>query len=136
MKYLQCERAHLLAAWLPACVHVSVRARVSQLPRRVSDDDEEGGGFFYNEEEVLAGAGGDERAAILDRFDAMLQIPSTDGVEDVRLSPPARCVRKHTCATRATPWILVRTLSPSPAASLAPFPSPATPTTCDVVRSR
>jgi hypothetical protein len=65
-----------------------VRARVSQLPRRVSDDDEEGGGFFYNEEEVLAGAGGDERAAILDRFDAMLQIPSTDGVEDVRLSPP------------------------------------------------
>lgn len=33
---------------------------------------------------MLAGAGGDERAAILDRFDAMLQIPSSDGVEDVR----------------------------------------------------
>ena len=52
------------------------------------DDDGEGGGFFYDEEEVLAGAGGDERAAILDRFDAMLQIPSSDGVEDVRSPLP------------------------------------------------
>jgi hypothetical protein len=52
--------------------------------RCADDEDGEGGGFFYDEEEVLAGAGGDERAAILDRFDAMLQIPSSDGVEDVR----------------------------------------------------
>lgn len=37
--------------------------------------DEEDGDFFYDEDEVLAGAAGEERAAQLDQYDALLQMP-------------------------------------------------------------
>ncbi len=43
-------------------------------PAAPADDADEGGDFFFDEQEVAAGAGDAERAAALQRFDAMLQI--------------------------------------------------------------
>lgn len=55
--------------------------------------DEEDAEFFYNEEEVLAGAGGDARAAMLDHYDSLLQLPSADDLDEVQ--PIATCVKSH-----------------------------------------
>ena len=40
-----------------------------------SAEDEEDADFYYNEEEVLGGAQGEERAAMLDHYDSLLQMP-------------------------------------------------------------
>ena len=46
-------------------------------------DDSEDGDFYYNEEEVLNGVGADTRAALLDRYDAMLDDSEQPELEEV-----------------------------------------------------
>lgn len=46
--------------------------------------DEEDGDFFYDEDEVLAGAAAEERAARLDQYDALLDMPRAAEFEQVR----------------------------------------------------
>ncbi len=45
--------------------------------------DDEDAEFFYDEDEVLAGAGGDSRAAMLDHYDSLLQMPRADDLDEV-----------------------------------------------------
>ena len=45
---------------------------------------EEDADFYYNEEEVRAGAQGEERTAMLDHFDSLLQEPHSADMEEVR----------------------------------------------------
>lgn len=76
-----------------ACLEAVFQALCDCAALNPDADDEDGdeeGGFFCNEEEILAGAGGDERADILSRFDAMLQIPSSEGVEEMIVNDPER----------------------------------------------
>ena len=40
--------------------------------------------LFFDQQEVLSGAGADARAAMLDHFDALLDEPDSDQVEEVR----------------------------------------------------
>jgi hypothetical protein len=58
-----------------------------------AEDDEEGD-FFYDEEEVLAGAGGQARAAMLDHYDSLLDMPRADQLDEVLSSPH---LRLHIC---------------------------------------
>lgn len=46
-------------------------------------DDDGQGDFFFNEEEVLAGAGGEQRAALLEQYDALLSMPRADELDEV-----------------------------------------------------
>lgn len=48
-------------------------------------DDEEDAEFYYNEEEVLAGAQGQERAAMLDHYDSLLEMPRAAELDEVSL---------------------------------------------------
>ena len=48
-----------------------------------SADESDGGDFFYNEDEVLNGAGAENRAALLDRYDAMLERSEQHDLEEV-----------------------------------------------------
>jgi len=48
-----------------------------------SADDSDGGEFFYNEDEVLNGVGAENRAALLDHFDAMLDDSDQHELEEV-----------------------------------------------------
>jgi hypothetical protein len=61
----------------------------------VRADDDEDAEFYYDEEEVLAGAGCEDgaRAAMLDHYDSLLQMPRADEFDEVRnLSHrPGRC---------------------------------------------
>ena len=50
-------------------------------------DESEEGDFFYNEEEVLNGVGAENRAALLERYDAMLDDPEQPELEEVCLPP-------------------------------------------------
>ena len=52
-------------------------------------DDSEEGDFFYNEEEVLNGVGAADRAALLDRYDAMLGDSEQPELEEVQLNAVA-----------------------------------------------
>ena len=68
------------------------------------DDDEEGGGygdeggmgmggageFYYNEEEVLSGAGAEARAAMLDHYDSLLQMPTAGELDELIQNDPGR----------------------------------------------
>mmetsp|Transcript_14254 Transcript_14254/g.19652 ORF Transcript_14254/g.19652 Transcript_14254/m.19652 type:complete len:218 (+) Transcript_14254:251-904(+) len=55
------------------------------------DCEENGEGeFYFNEDEVVNGTGSDERADILNRFDAMLQIPGEETVEQLIMMDPER----------------------------------------------
>ena len=54
------------------------------VPRR--SEDEEEGDFFYDEEEVLAGADGEARAAMLDHYDSLLDMPRADQLDEVLLT--------------------------------------------------
>lgn len=51
----------------------------------VADDSEEGD-FFYNDEEVLNGVGAADRAALLNRYDAMLGDSEQPELEEVHLT--------------------------------------------------
>lgn len=57
-------------------------------------DESEEGDFFYNEEEVLNGVGAENRAALLERYDAMLDDSEQLDLEEV-CSPPC-CSRLAT----------------------------------------
>lgn len=48
-------------------------------------DDSEEGDFFYNEEEVLNGIGAENRAALLERYDALLDESEQPELEEVHL---------------------------------------------------
>ena len=50
-----------------------------------SADESDGGDFFYNQDEVLNGVGAENRAALLDRYDAMLQGTEEHDLEEVCL---------------------------------------------------
>lgn len=50
-------------------------------------DDEEDAEFYYNEEEVLAGAQGEQRAAMLDHYDSLLQMPRAAELDEVLAMP-------------------------------------------------
>ncbi|KAK9824000.1 hypothetical protein WJX72_006891 [[Myrmecia] bisecta] len=53
-------------------------------PGQDDDDDEDGeNDFFYDEDEVLAGAGAEQRAARLNHYDALLQMPSADQFQEM-----------------------------------------------------
>lgn len=49
----------------------------------VPAEDEEEGEFYYDEDEVVAGADGASRAALLDHFDSLLQMPQSADVTEV-----------------------------------------------------
>ena len=49
----------------------------------MSADESEEGDFFYNEEEVLNGVGAGNRAALLERYDAMLDGSEQPELEEV-----------------------------------------------------
>ena len=49
----------------------------------VLSDDSEDGDFFYDEAEVLSGAGAENRAALLDHYDAMLDISDQPEQDEV-----------------------------------------------------
>lgn len=63
-----------------------------------SADDDEDAEFFYDEEEVLAGAEGDAsaRAAMLDHYDSLLQMPRADELDEVGASLPSLQILPHT----------------------------------------
>ena len=46
-------------------------------------EDEEDGELYYDEDEALAGADADARAAMLDRFDSLLQRPPDANLDEV-----------------------------------------------------
>lgn len=50
-------------------------------------DESEEGDFFYDEEEVLNGVGAENRAALLQRYDAMLDDSEQPEFEEVCLPP-------------------------------------------------
>ena len=54
-------------------------------------DDEEDAEFYYNEEEVLAGAQGEQRAAMLDHYDSLLQMPRAAELDEVLAMPICSC---------------------------------------------
>ena len=64
------------------------------------DDDEGGRGmgmgvggageFYYNEEEVLSGAGAEARAAMLDHYDSLLQMPTAGELDELIQNDPGR----------------------------------------------
>lgn len=67
------------------------------------DDDDEGGmgvgvgaggggagEFYYNEEEVLSGAGAAARAAMLDHYDSLLQMPTAGELDELIQNDPGR----------------------------------------------
>ncbi|CAK0786113.1 hypothetical protein CVIRNUC_009326 [Coccomyxa viridis] len=53
-------------------------------------DDEEDGDFYYNEEEVMAGAQGEQRAAMLDHYDSLLQMPRASELDELVEEDPDR----------------------------------------------
>ncbi|CAL5227014.1 g9905 [Coccomyxa viridis] len=53
-------------------------------------DAEEDAEFYYNEEEVRAGARGEERTAMLDHFDSLLQAPHSADMEEPAEGDPDR----------------------------------------------
>ena len=55
---------------------------------------EEDADFYYNEEEVRAGAHGEERGAMLESFDALLQEPQSTGMQDVSSPTAGRSVQE------------------------------------------
>ena len=74
-------------------------------PDEDDDDDEEGDGygdeggmgmgggageFYYNEEEVLSGAGAEARAAMLDHYDSLLQMPTAGELDELIQNDPGR----------------------------------------------
>ncbi len=56
-------------------------ARVCLLPAGDDEDAE----FFYDEDEVLAGADSGSRAAMLDHYDSLLQMPRADDLDEVNV---------------------------------------------------
>ena len=76
------------AAWCPAFQTLSFIGVPSH--RRLLSfnsghaEAEEDADFYYNEEEVRAGAQGEERTAMLDHFDSLLQAPHSADTEEVR----------------------------------------------------
>ena len=68
-------------------------------PDSDDEDDEEGAGggmmggageFYYNEEEVLSGAGAVGRAAMLDHYDSLLQMPTAGELDELIQNDPGR----------------------------------------------
>ncbi|KAL0021602.1 hypothetical protein WJX79_003100 [Trebouxia sp. C0005] len=59
-------------------------------PDPVDEDDSDGGEFFYNEDEVLNGVGAENRAALLDHFDAMLDDSDQHELEELTGEDPDR----------------------------------------------
>ena len=56
----------------------------------LSTGDNEDAEFFYDEEEVLAGADSGSRAAMLDHYDSLLQMPRADDLDEVRFASIVR----------------------------------------------
>ena len=48
------------------------------------------GEFYYNEEEVLSGAGAEARAAMLDHYDSLLQMPTAGELDELIQNDPGR----------------------------------------------
>lgn len=80
----------------------------SYFKRSLGADESEDGDFFYNEEEVLHAAGAETRAALLERYDAMLDDSEQPDLEEVcytQLFLPcytsASAVYKYSCPSAA-----------------------------------
>lgn len=54
------------------------------------EGDDEDAEFFYDEDEVLAGAGNGSRAAMLDHYDSLLQMPRADDLDELVAEDPER----------------------------------------------
>ncbi|EIE24935.1 hypothetical protein COCSUDRAFT_62344 [Coccomyxa subellipsoidea C-169] len=54
------------------------------------EGDDEDAEFYYDEDEVLAGAGGESRAAMLDHYDSLLQMPRADDLDELLAEDPER----------------------------------------------
>ncbi|CAL8464249.1 g3784 [Coccomyxa elongata] len=54
------------------------------------EGDDEDAEFFYDEEEVLAGADDGSRAAMLDHYDSLLQMPRADDLDELVAEDPER----------------------------------------------
>ena len=67
-------------------------------------DAEEDAEFYYNEEEVLAGARGEERTAMLDHFDSLLQGPHSADTNQVGVA--ISILVGGQCAPRALPLLV------------------------------
>jgi nucleotide-sensitive chloride channel 1A len=48
------------------------------------------GEFYFNEEEVLSGAGAEARAAMLDHYDSLLQMPTAGELDELIQNDPGR----------------------------------------------
>ncbi|KAL3134055.1 hypothetical protein ABBQ32_008484 [Trebouxia sp. C0010 RCD-2024] len=59
-------------------------------PDSNDDDDSDEGDFFYNEEEVLNGIGAENRAALLERYDALLEESEQPELEELTGEDPDR----------------------------------------------
>lgn len=59
-------------------------------PDSADDDDSEEGDLYYNEEEVLNGIGAENRAALLERYDAMLDDSEQPELEQLTEEDPDR----------------------------------------------
>lgn len=68
-------------------------------------DESEEGDFFYNEEEVLNGVGGENRAALLERYDAMLEDSEQPELEEacyhLAYTATKSAFHKYRCADAA-----------------------------------
>lgn len=67
--------------------------------RGLHADDSEEGDLYYNEEEVLNGIGAENRAALLERYDAMLDDSEQPELEQVHYVP--YCIAQQQKASAA-----------------------------------
>lgn len=83
-------------------MHVCSTTNILATEQHGCADDSEEGDFFYDEEEVLNGIGAENRAALLDRYDAMLDDAEQPDPQEVTafsgLHSLGQCTMMFTCA--------------------------------------
>ena len=88
----------------------------SRLKTSLGVDESKEGDFFYNEEEVLNGVGGENRAALLECYDAMLEDSEQPELEEAcyhlaMLHCNKECisqVQMRQCSRLCKRWIITR----------------------------
>ncbi|KAK3255313.1 hypothetical protein CYMTET_35500 [Cymbomonas tetramitiformis] len=77
------EKLDELFRWLCDCAALN--------PDPDFDDQEDGAGeFYFDEEEIINGVGAEDRANMLDRFDAMLEMPTAGDFDQLISEDPGR----------------------------------------------
>lgn len=97
----ECQGTYPLPALLLYGNHLQYVCMLSESITCLRADDSDEGDFFYNEEEVLNGIGAENRAALLERYDALLEESEQPELEEVH-SPCCIVQQCNVCTCSCT----------------------------------